>query len=451
MNTIVALATSVGRSAIGVIRLSGPEAIDIARNLIGDKFDPQPGSVQLKSITNPHNHTVLDQALVTYFKAPSSFTGEDIVELSCHGSPVILRQVLDLTLQLGARLADPGEFTLRALSNGKINLSQAEAIRDLIDARTSGAARQAVRQLNGELSAKLSPIKERVLEIIVLLESALEFAEDDLPELQRGKIGLEVKAIANDLDSLASTFSVGHLLADGLKVAIVGRPNVGKSSLFNGLLGLDRAIVTDIPGTTRDSINEQISLEGIPVLLTDTAGMREAGDSIETIGIERTHRAIADADLLLVVIDGSMELEREDMEVLAQAEEANHIVVLNKCDVPSFQHRLRATSYADSVTVELSALNGSGLDKLRAAILEPFGLVDSEGMGLLVTNARHHDLLRRSEAELGSSAALLGQNASEELVLVGLHNALRLLGEVTGETTTEDILSQIFSTFCIGK
>ena len=277
MSTIVALATPPGRSAIGVVRLSGPEAVAIVRGLIGDQFVPLPGKVLLNSLTNPNNDHVIDQVLVTYFKTPNSFTGEDIVEISCHGSPVILRQVLDLALQLGARLADPGEFTLRALGNGKINLSQAESIRDLIDARTSHAARQAVRQLGGELSTKLTPITDRLIEIIVMQESALEFVEDDLPQLQAEQMYLQLQTMIDDLSCLASTFSVGHLLAEGIKVAIVGRPNVGKSSLFNELLRLDRAIVSDIPGTTRDSISEQMSFDGVPVLLTDTAGMRQAG------------------------------------------------------------------------------------------------------------------------------------------------------------------------------
>ena len=452
MNTIVAVATPPGRSAIGVIRFSGPDSLAIARSLIGeDQFTPEPGHAVLKSLRDLSAHEILDRALLTYFKGPHSYTGEDLVEISCHGSPVILRRIVDLILELNARLAGPGEFTLRALSNGKMNLSQAEAIRDLINAQTSAAARQALRQLNGELSARLRPVKEKLLRIIVILESALEFVEDDLAEFRALEIKQELAEIARDIHGVASTFSVGHLLRDGIKVTIVGRPNVGKSSLFNRLLNSDRAIVTNVPGTTRDSLTEPFSANGIPVLLTDTAGMREPGDQIEGIGVERTHRAMADADLLLGVIDGSTELLREDFDVLSHASQTHLVVAVNKADVASFRNASTAALDGEYKTVEVSALTGRGIDELRAAILEPFGSVKSEDSGLLITDSRHYDLLRRTEGELEFALRLLEENASEELVLVGLHNGLRFLGEITGETTPEDILSRIFSSFCIGK
>ena len=449
MNTIVALATPVGRSAIGVVRLSGPESLRIGQMMCGSDFRPAPGLASLRHIKDTKSGELIDQALVTYFAGPRSYTGEDVVEISCHGSAIVLRQILDQTLRLGARLAEPGEFTLRALAHGKINLSQAEAIRDLIDARTTEAAKQALRQLEGELAAVLTPLKDRLLDVIVLLESALEFAEDDLPQLQNDLVRGQLESIASGLGKLASTYSVGHLLAQGVRVAIVGRPNVGKSSLFNSLVGLERAIVTEIPGTTRDSIAEEISLEGLPVALVDTAGMREAGDRIESIGIERTRAAIADADLVLIVLDGSEPLRREDREVIAAVRGLKHLVVVNKCDVAEFRDPLGDTETTlQSITV--SALTGVGLERLRAAILEPFRSLDTDGMGLLITNARHYDLLQRAQNEINSSVEILGR-ASEELVLVGLHDALRFLGEITGETTAEDVLARIFSTFCIGK
>jgi len=341
MNTIVAVATPPGRSAIGVIRFSGPDSLAIARSLIGeDQFTPEPGHAVLKSLRDLSAHEILDRALLTYFKGPHSYTGEDLVEISCHGSPVILRRIIDLILGLNARLAGPGEFTLRALSNGKMNLSQAEAIRDLINAQTSAAARQALRQLSGELSARLRPVKEKLLRIIVILESALEFVEDDLAEFRALEIKQELAEIARDIQGAASTFSVGHLLRDGIKVTIVGRPNVGKSSLFNRLLNSDRAIVTNVPGTTRDSLTEPFSANGIPVLLTDTAGMREPGDQIEGIGVERTHRAMADADLVLGVIDGLTELLREEFDVLSNATQTHLVVAFNKAYGTSFRNAL---------------------------------------------------------------------------------------------------------------
>ena len=449
MDTIVAVATPPGRSAIGVIRLSGPQSLGILRVLTRDQsFTPEPNRIVLKAIVGESGQP-LDSALVSFFRGPHSFTGEDMVEISCHGSPVILRQVLDLIQQQDARLADPGEFTLRACKNGKMNLTQAEAIRDLINAQTDAAAVQAARQLRGELSLALQPARESLVHIIVKLESALEFVEDDLPAVQVTKIAVQLREVLRTIQQLAATYSSGHLLREGLKVAIVGRPNVGKSSVFNRLVRLDRAIVTDIAGTTRDSITESISLRGIPISLTDTAGIRKASDRIEEIGVERSHRAMADADLLVVVIDGSTGLLAEDQDVLSQAKNAKHLIAVNKCDLP--QSSLENQLAGPSPVVHVSALTSEGLDNLTTAILAPFGTVDSERVGLLVTDSRHYDLLRRTESSLEESLMALRDGASEELVLVGLHNALRFLGEITGETTTEDILAEIFSTFCIGK
>jgi tRNA modification GTPase len=449
MDTIVAVATPPGRSAIGLIRLSGPRSVEILRSLIRDpKYTPEPNRVVLKPITADDSEDVLDYALVSYFEAPHSFTGEDMVELSCHGSPVILRQLLNQIQKLDARLAGPGEFTMRACRNGKMNLSQAEAIRDLIDAQTNAAAQQATRQLKGELSTALQPCKQELISVIVKLESALEFVEDDLPQLQLSEMDHQLAEVVKAVTDLALTFQTGHLLRDGLKITLIGRPNVGKSSVFNRLLRSDRAIVTEVPGTTRDSLTESISLQGIPISLTDTAGIRKAGDRIEEIGVERTHRAMADADLLVVVLDGSTELLPEDRSVLSQAEQARHIVVVNKSDLPSAIIDAELTRHQ---VVHLSALTGEGLEQLTTGILEPFGKVDSAADGLLITNSRHHDLLRRAQSSLEESMELLRQHSSEEVVLVGLHNALKFLGEITGETTAEDILTEIFSTFCIGK
>jgi tRNA modification GTPase len=452
MDTIVALGTPAGRSAIGVVRISGPDCLSIARSLVSDnQFTPEPSRSVLRSIRSNGSNSTLDQALFTYFPAPHSYTGDDVLEISCHGSPVVLRQVIDLTLGLGARLAGPGEFTLRALGNGKLNLSQAEAIRDLINAQTEAAAQQAVRHLMGELSSQLQRPQERLIATIVKLESALEFVEDDLPQLEKDQLANELVGVANDLDRLASTFEVGRLLRDGLRVTFAGRPNVGKSSLFNMLLATDRAIVTDVPGTTRDTLTERIDLDGVPIVLTDTAGLRESKDTIESLGVERTGQAIADADLVIVVFDGSEDLNAEDWRVLSRAANARHIVVFNKSDVPSFSVLEKHRASLDAKTVNVSALTGLGLDTLHTAILEPFGSTDSSHTGLLITDARHYDLLRRACVEIRSSVDLLQDGDSEELVLIGLHNGLRFVGQITGETTTDEILSQIFATFCIGK
>jgi tRNA modification GTPase len=448
-DTIVALSTPPGRSGIGVIRLSGPRSLEIARTIVSDnQFTPEPNHARLHTVYDLESKDALDHALITYFKAPHSFTGEDVVELSCHGSPVLLRRLVDLILTLDARLAGPGEFTLRALSNGRINLSQAEAVRDLINAQTESAIKQAASQLRGELSSYLQPVKDALLDIIVPLESSLEFVEDDLPDIAVNRIKENLSDLIEKIDRLATTYRSGHLLKDGLKVTLAGRPNVGKSSVFNSLLSSERAIVTDVPGTTRDSLSEVISIEGVPVLLIDTAGMRATEDKIENLGVERTRRAIADADLILVILDGSEPLTDEDKEVLAEVSDLPHLVALNKADLESFRVNGLLN---DAPVIPVSAKTGAGLDVLRAAILKPFADGGFEYSGLLITDARHYDLLRRTQTALLASAHLLEQHVSEELVLAGLYDALRFLGQITGETTTEDVLSQIFATFCIGK
>ena len=450
-DTIVALSTPQGRSGIGVIRLSGTRSLEITRRLVQQpQFIPAPNHAALKTIYDPESGEILDRALITYYKAPHSFTGEDVVELSCHGSPVLLRRIVDLTLGLDARAAGPGEFTLRALTHGRLNLSQAEAVRDLINAQTNEAVKQAARQMKGELSNRLQPVKDALVDIIVPLESSLEFVEDDLPEVAVEQITARLSDLTSRVEQLAATFRSGRLLKDGLKVTLAGRPNVGKSSVFNSLLASDRAIVTHIPGTTRDSLSELISLEGVPVLLTDTAGVRSTEDQVENLGVERTLRAIADADLTVVVLDGSEPLTHEDREVLDEVADLPHLVALNKSDLESFEQNGLASGLSVPV-VPVSALTGAGLDHLRAAILKPFAGGHVQDAGLLITDARHHDLLRRTESALRSSAQLLTERASEELVLVGLYDALKFLGQITGETTTEDVLSQIFATFCIGK
>jgi tRNA modification GTPase len=435
-----------------VIRLSGERSLEYVRQLLlEENFSPEPHRVALKKIFDPQSRELLDRALITYFKSPHSFTGEDIAELSCHGSPILLLHIVDALLSLGARTADAGEFTLRALANGRLNLSQAEAVRDLIDAQTHSAVRQAARQLGGELSARLQPFKDALLEIIVPLESALEFVEDDLPQLTLERISFELTNLSQSLDSLATTFRSGRLLKEGLKVVLVGRPNVGKSSVFNKLLTMDRAIVTDVPGTTRDSLSELLNINDIPVLLTDTAGMRESNDPVEYLGIERTHRAIADADLVLLVLDGSQSLTIDDQTIYANISDSKHLIVSNKSDLKGFEEMFPAWINNPSKYVSISAKTGEGICTLRAAIMQPFEAGNVTDSDFLITNARHFDLLRRSVDALGSAKLLVGQGASEDVVLIRLYESLRYLGEITGETTPEDILSQIFATFCIGK
>lgn len=448
MSTIVALSTPRGRGALAVIRLSGPAAVSIARRL-ADLDEVEARRATLVTLTRLDDKTILDQVLLTFFVAPHSLTGEDVVEISCHGSPAIVRNIIDTTLELGAVLAGPGEFTLRALSNGKINLAQAEAIRDLIAAQTDAAVKQASRQLNGELSNALGPFKEKLLEVIVLLESALEFVEEDIPAPRVNEIDGELAAIVRGVEKLARSYSSGRLIQEGIRVAITGRPNVGKSSLFNSLVERERAIVTDIPGTTRDTLTEAIDLDGIPVILTDTAGLRDTTDGIETLGIERTRRAMSDSDLVLVVLDGSDEIGPSDRDLLDQTSITRRLVVINKSDLPRFG--VAESCLQDLQPINVSARTGEGLSALRSAILASVNSNGVDDDSLLITNARHYDLLCSTQRALEDARSALGDRLSEELVLVPLHNALKFLGQITGETTTEDLLSEIFSTFCIGK
>ncbi|HYV24838.1 MAG TPA: tRNA uridine-5-carboxymethylaminomethyl(34) synthesis GTPase MnmE [Pyrinomonadaceae bacterium] len=454
-DTIVALATPPGRSGIGIVRLSGPQSLGILRQLLrSETFAPQPNMLTLHSIFDPEKGDVLDQAMVCYFKAPHSFTGEDVVELHCHGSPILLRGIVDAALKLNARMADPGEFSLRAVSHGRMNLSEAEAIRDLIEAHTDAGLKQATRQLKGEVSNILQPLKDDLLKVIVRLESSLEFVEDDLPSVEAKEILASLRCVRLECDRLAATFSRGRLLRDGLRVTLLGRPNTGKSSIFNRLLGHGRSIVTDIPGTTRDTITESIGIEGIPIVLTDTAGVRTATDQIESIGVDRTKREAADSDLVILVIDGSEELRTEDQAAMSEVAKARYVIALNKSDVPTFSitrsESLSINGNSPAV-IAVSAKTGDGIDTLRTAIIQPYVNGRATGDGLLIMNARHHDLLVRASDAVQQSEDSLDARASEEIVLVGLHNALRYLGDITGETTSDEILGRIFSTFCIGK
>lgn len=452
-NTIVAIATPPGRGGIGVVRISGPDALFCARKLLlNDSFTPTPHSTYIKSFYDPASLEVIDRGVLTYFKSPRSFTGEDVVELSCHGSPILLSRIVSVVIALGIRPATAGEFTMQAVVNKRLDLIQAEAVRDLINAHSRAASTQALRQMNGELSSYLQPIQDSLLKTIVLLESSLEFVEEDLPEIVVDNTKQQILAVIARVEQLASTFDIGKFIKNGYKVALVGRPNVGKSSIFNTLLAYDRAIVTSIPGTTRDSVSEYINISGVPVLLTDTAGVHTSEDEVEKLGIERTHRIVADADLVLIILDGSSELTAEDYSIASLCSTSKSLIVVNKLDMlisplhgESFQLNSPKPIYVSAKTCE-------GFNSLRAAIGNllnaDYNRFDSD---FLITNERHHDLLKCTINDLNFSLNLLNDDVSEEFTLIGLHNALRYLGEITGETTSDAILGEIFSTFCIGK
>jgi tRNA modification GTPase len=449
-DTIAAISTPPGRGGLGIIRLSGTQARAIAERIL--KFSPSftwtPWTAGLAELTDIQGHTI-DDVVVTFFAAPRSYTADDVVEISCHGSPVILRHALERACAAGGRLAEPGEFTLRAYLNGRIDLPRAEAVRDLIDATTLYQARVAAQQIEGSVSRRLKPMKEQLLELIALLEAGIDFAEDDLSVASTEEILRRLQPIIRDVRALAASFAYGKLVHDGFTLAIVGRPNVGKSSLFNRLLEQDRAIVTDIPGTTRDLVSEHASLEGIPVKFVDTAGIREGLDVVEKLGIERSYGAMADADVTVVLVDLSAPLEKQDIELVDKARTQGKCVVAgNKSDLP--QRAEIPDAFGDIVPV--SALTGDGLPELRRKLVDtiaPRGRLELEGG--FITSLRHEQLLRESGEALEQAYRAAQVGIPHEMLLLDLYAALGPIDAITGATTADDILNRIFSTFCIGK
>ena len=389
----------------------------------------------------------IDEVVVTYFAKPHSYTTDDIIEISAHGSPVVLRHIVELALASGARLAEPGEFTMRAFLNGRIDLTQAEAVRDLIDSQTLYQAQIAAQQLEGALSRRLQPVKQKLVELIAILEAGIDFAEDDVSVLPGDQILQNIGIICSPLEELSRSFAYGKIVQEGLTLAIVGRPNVGKSSLFNRLVERERAIVTATPGTTRDLVTEIVSLGGIPVKLVDTAGIRRALDEAESMGIQKSMEALADADLVLVVLDASQPESIEDQPLLDQIKNRIAIVVENKADLRGSETR---TSRCE--TLPTSALTGAGIPELRAAILcHITGKAGSTSEAGFLTNARHQSLVRDSLTALDGAQAAIRNRVPHEMLLLDLYSALRPLDEITGATTNDDILNLIFSRFCIGK
>ncbi len=471
-DTIVAIATPPGHGGIGVVRLAGSQAHQIAEPMLRLKHELEPGRAVFGELIEPGvssfqlpvsssadtgnwkpetgNLQRIDEVVVTYFAKPHSYTADDIIEISAHGSPVVLRHIVELCIAAGARLAEPGEFTMRAFLNGRIDLTQAEAVRDLIDSQTLYQAKIAAQQLEGALSKRLQPVKRQLVELIAVLEAGIDFAEDDVSVLPNPVVLERIAAVREPLEQLAATFAYGKIVHEGLTLAIVGRPNVGKSSLFNRLVERERAIVTATPGTTRDLVSETVAIGGIPIQLVDTAGIRQALDEAESIGIRKSMEALADADLVLVVLDASQPAAVEDSELLQLAQERRTIVVENKCDLASSGQG--AASSGHSVRVRASALTGEGIAELRAEILRHIGGESgAQAEAGFLTNVRHQGLVRDSLAALDASTGAIDAKVPHEMLLLDLYSALRPLDGVTGATTTDDILNLIFSTFCIGK
>jgi tRNA modification GTPase len=453
--TIVAISTPPGRGGIGIVRLSGPQAASIAAQLIRLRQPLEHARARLADVLDEDagiDAGRIDEAVVTLFGAPRSYTAEDLVEIAAHGSPVVLEWLLRRALELGARLAEPGEFTQRAFLAGRIDLTQAEAVRDLIEAQTLTQARQAASQLGGALSRRVQPVKQALVELIALLEAGIDFAEDDVDVTAQAEIARRIDALAAPLTALEASFGRGRIVHDGLTLAIVGRPNAGKSSLFNRLVERDRAIVTATPGTTRDLVTERISLDGIPLELVDTAGLREdlreTLEEAEQLGIARSREALADAALVLVVLDATQPLNDEEYRLLEAVQGRPALVAVNKSDLA--QGDALAQHAGGIPVLSTSALTGEGIPALRERIvtLATGGASAEPGM---LTSLRHHQAIATALRALGDAAQANANAIPHEMILLDLYRVLWALDSLTGQTTSDDILNLIFSTFCIGK
>jgi tRNA modification GTPase len=441
------------------VRFSGAQAVEIAASLLRLAKPLVHAHAQLADILDSESEDAeharrLDEAVVTYFQAPNSYTREDVVEIAAHGSPVVLESLVRSAIARGARLARPGEFTERAFLSGRIDLTQAEAVRDLIEAQTLYQAKIASEQMEGALSRHIQPIKQALVHLIAELEAGIDFAEDDIELMPSTVIASRVGAIAQPLQALAASFAYGRVVRDGISLSIVGRPNAGKSSLFNRLVQRERAIVTATPGTTRDLVTERVSLGGIPLDLIDTAGLRTAQGEAEGIGIQKSREALADADVVLLVLDATAEaLTQEEIALLEHMRSRRALIVLNKIDLPNGKSGSEVFRLLDQRVgaIETSALTGEGIPALREAILTVMRGDRQESESGLMTNLRQQQAVSATLRALQDGEQALIANVPHEMLLLDLYSALRSLDELTGATTADDILNLIFSTFCIGK
>jgi tRNA modification GTPase len=456
-DTIAAISTPLGEGGIGIVRISGKDSIRVAEKMFkGEKSLSQLPShrVNYGEIVHSETGEVIDEVLLTLFVAPKSYTAEDLVEIDCHGGQLVLTRVLEQALTCGARLAEPGEFTLRAFVNGRIDLSQAEAVAEVIRAKTDLGLKLALRHLKGDLSEKINSYRDKLIEILARLEVEIDFSEEEVEPLDRDKVVKEIESIERDLDALLATYDEGKILKEGLNVVIVGKTNVGKSSLLNALLKEDRAIVTPIPGTTRDVISEFANVKGIPVRLVDTAGYRISKDTIELEGIKRTRVEMSEADLLLLVVDTSSEIDQEDLDLKKQVERSRYLLVINKVDIasPDLIRKNEQKLGENPIVAEVSALKGDGLDKLKEMIVSSSrSLRKDRTEGVILSSLRHRDALSRAKKSLSLARNSLKKKMSPEFVALDVKASLDAIGEVVRKTVTDDILNKIFSEFCIGK
>lgn len=452
-DTIAAIITAPGRAAVGIIRLSGPEAVAIAGRLYDGAADLSTAAshtIHYGWVWDQAHGKRVDEALFLLMRGPKSYTGEDVVEIQCHGGHTSTQEILRLCLVQGARVADEGEFTKRAFINGKLDLTRAEAVMDIVDAKSEAALSQAVAQKSGVLEGRIRDAREAVLELVAFIQADLDYPEDDIERLTDAELASRVQAVAGDLDALITSAERGRITRDGIKMVIAGKPNVGKSSLLNALLGRDRAIVTDIAGTTRDVVTEHLTVGGVPVEILDTAGIRETADTIEAIGVERAKAASQEADLVLYVVDASRGLDSDDESFLSALSGKACLLVVNKSDLNG---KMAVPGAFSDKHVRISAKAVVGIDALEKAILGVILHDKTVGTGdtAVVSNARHIALLERCAADLASFLDGLSMDMSKDILVIDLQNAWENLGLITGDTASEDLIDTIFSKFCLGK
>ncbi len=456
-DTIVAPATAPGQGAVAIVRLSGPRALAILDSLwkpLRSGIKPEPRKMVLGEIIDPATGAILDRAIAVRMPAPRTFTGEDVAELHCHGGMYLVRRILAAAMAAGARMAEPGEFTRRAFLNGRIDLTEAEAIADLVAARSEGALRLALGQMAGALSGKIAKLRDQLVSIRAHLEAEIDFADEDLDLPSRGEIASSIGRLADDVAILHQSFVVGRITREGARAVILGKPNVGKSSVLNLILGVERAIVTAVPGTTRDVIEDSIQLGPLQLVLQDTAGVRERADEVESIGISRTFSSLAEADLVLAVFDSARPLDAEDAMVIERCRGRSGVALLNKRDLPpvTSAENLRSAGLAMPI-VPFSALRGEGLESLRTEIARLVEEMAAPGLasGVAISRERHRASLDRALKALSAAQESLRSAMPPEIVAVDVAAAADALGEITGEIHREDILDAIFREFCIGK
>lgn len=454
MDTIVAISTAKGNSGIGIIRMSGEESFDIIKKI----FKPRSKEVNIKPNTINYGHIadrdeIIDEVLVSFFKSPKSFTTENMCEINSHGGIIIMDKILKLCLKNGARIAEPGEFTKRAFLNGRIDLSQAEAIIDIINAKTEKEAKVSIKQLSGYLSNRLHEIKKNIMDVLVDIEASIDYPEYDIENVTNNKILEVMKEVEKQLKLLRSTFNNGKIIKDGIKIAIIGKPNAGKSSLLNAILKEDRAIVTEYEGTTRDTIEEFIQIDGIPIKIIDTAGIRDTENYVEKIGINKSKEAANEADLIIVIIDSSKELSNEDKEILRSINDKKSLILLNKTDLEAkVEEKDIENIIKEKKILKISALNMEGIEKIYSEISNMYKFNEIEiDDSLTITNNRHKDAIENMISNVEKVEKAIESKMPIDIVTINITDILSEMGKITGESVSEDIINEIFKKFCLGK